>query len=245
MKNTIPLVIAVMLGLAAVFAVSRTIARNRGDEIQKISVLVANKNLSAGEEVRNDDISVMAIQREAYIPHQHVRAENSNWVAGQKLQRSVAKGGFIMIDDVVSQGRGLASEIADGEWCVPVHFADSSLIDSVQPGDDIAIVMIVQDAMATGRTDDEGVAEYVKVQTARVLFPSISVLRKTQDGILVSLNPQEAQRLLMAQLNAPLYPMLRKSGDSMHRSVQPGRGVTTLALSEEALVQRDSATTGL
>ncbi|MBR4617209.1 MAG: hypothetical protein IKO55_16500 [Kiritimatiellae bacterium] len=240
MKNTIPLVIAVMLGLAAVFAVSRTIARNRGDEVQKISVLVANKNLSAGEEIRNDDISFMAIPREAYMSSQHVRAENSNWVVGQKLQRSVASGAFVLIDDVVSQGRGLASEIADGEWCVPVHFADSTLVESIQPGDDIAIIMIVQDAMATGRTDDEGEAEYVKVQTSRVLFPSVGVLRKTPDGILVSLNPQEAQRLLMAQLNAPLYPMLRKPDDSTHRSVQPGRGVTTLSLSEQALVDRDA-----
>ena len=240
MKNTIPLIIAVILGLAAVFAVSRTIARNRGDEVQKIAVLVANKNMSMGDEVRNDDISSIAIPREAYMPSQHVRAENSNWVVGQKLQRSVASGAFVLIDDVVSQGRGLSGEIADGEWCVPVHFADATLVETLQPGDDIAIVMIAQDAMATGRHDEDGNDEYVKVQTARVLFPSVGVQRKTQDGILVSLTPEEAQRLLIAQLNAPLYPMLRKPDDSTHRSVQKGRGVTTLSLSEQSLVERDA-----
>ena len=111
MKNTIPLIIAVMLGLAAVFAVSRTISRNRGDEVQKVAVIVATKNLSAGVEIGDDDLGAIEIPRSAYISHQHVPAENRNLVTGQKLQREIARGGFILFDDVEFPSGGLSSEI--------------------------------------------------------------------------------------------------------------------------------------
>lgn len=241
MKNTIPLIMAVLLGLAAVFAVSRLMARNGGQSVEMIPVLVANKNLAKDADVRDDDIAVRSIPRSAYIGHQHVRAENRNLVAGQKLARSIDRGGFILLNDVLAPAGGLADEVIQGEWGVPVHFADSTLVSSLRVNDEIAIVMVVPDERPTGRHTEEGKDEMVRVQTARVLFPMVRVLRKTQDGILVSLEPHEAQRLLLAQLNAPLYPMLRQRGDSTHRAVQSGAGVTSAALSESALVERDKA----
>ena len=241
MKNTIPLVMAVLLGLAAVFAVSRLVARNTGEEIEKIPVLVANKNLAEGTEIGEDDFGVREIPRSAYIGHQHVRAENRNLVAGQTLSRGIARGGFILLDDVMGRTGGLSDEVVRGEWGVPVHFADSTLVSSLQVGDEIAIVMIAQDLQSTGKTDEEGNEQSIRVQTVRVLFPMVRVLRKTQDGILVSMEPQEAQRLLLAQLNAPLYPMLRQRGDTSNRNVQSGAGVTSAALTEAALVDRDRA----
>lgn len=230
---------AVLLGLAAVFAVSRFVARNVGEEVTKISVLVANKNLSAGQELGEDDVGATEIPRSAYISHQHVRAENKNLVAGQKLVRDVARGGFVLLDDVISGFGGLSDEVTRGEWVVPVHFADSTLVEALQPGDEIAVVMVAQDLKATGRRDEEGNDVASRVQTSRVLFPLVRVLRRSEDGILVSLDPKEAQRLLMAQLTSPLYPMLRRRGDSSHRGVQASAGVTAADLSEGALVARD------
>ena len=231
---------AVLLGLAAVFAVSRLVARNSGEEIGKISVLVANKNLNAGAIVGEDDIAAVEIPRSAYIGHQHVRSEDSNLVAGQTLVRDIALGGFILLDDVIEGGDD--EEITRGEWIVPIHFADATIVDVLRAGDEIAVVMVAQDLKSTGRTDAEGNDEKVGVQTARVLFPMVRVVRKIQDGILVSLNPKEAQRLLVAQLNAPLYPMLRRRGDAAHRGVQADAGVTVLDLSERMLVERDKST---
>lgn len=241
MKNTIPLVMAVLLGLAAVFAVGRMAARSSGEKDEKIPVLIANKNLSAGTEVGEDDFGVREIPRSAYIGHQHVRAENLNLVAGQRLVRNIDRGSFVLLDDVMAATGGLSQEVTRGEWAVPMHFADSTLVAQLQPGDEIAVVMIAQDRRPTGKKDVEGNDETARVQTARVLFPMVRVLRKTQDGILVSLEPQEAQRLLVAQLGSPLYPMLRRRGDSSHRSVQAGAGVTSASLSESALVARDSS----
>ena len=49
MKNMIPLVVAVVLGLAAVFAVSRALSKNGTRQYGKeIAVLVANGNLKRG-----------------------------------------------------------------------------------------------------------------------------------------------------------------------------------------------------
>lgn len=242
MKNTIPLILAVLLGLVAVFAVSRLVAKNRGREVDMVQVLIANKSLSAGTQVRADDLGVRSIPSEAYMGHQHVLAELRNQVVGQKLVRGIDENSFVLFNYFrdPNLGDGLLG-VNEGEWGVPVHFADATLVPSLDVNDEIAIVMVAQDFVPSGKKDEEGRDILDRVQTARVLFPMVRVLRKTQDGILVSLDPKEAQRLLMAQLNAPLYPMLRNRGDFAHRSVQSGAGVTNRDLEEKSLVNRDKA----
>lgn len=241
MKNTIPLILAVVVGLAAVFAVNRTITRNRGDNETKIHVLVASRDLSSGTELQEADLGSFAIPMSTYISHQHVRASDMRLVVGQKLQRDIPRNGYVLLDAVKSSVTGLSGEVTKGEWGVPVHFADSTLIPALQVGDEIAIVMIVQDKVASGKNDEEGNEEYIRLQTSRVLFPMVRVLRKTQDGILVSLNPQDAQVLLMAQLTSPLYPMLRRRGDTQNRKIEKGKGVTQNDLSEDKLFERNHA----
>ena len=49
MKNIIPLVIAVILGLAAVFAVSRTISKQMEHSEQMVEIVSASRVLEANE----------------------------------------------------------------------------------------------------------------------------------------------------------------------------------------------------
>lgn len=49
MKNVIPLVVAVILGLAAVFAVNRTISKDSGRLERTVEIVAASRVLTAGE----------------------------------------------------------------------------------------------------------------------------------------------------------------------------------------------------
>ena len=51
MKNIIPLIVAVVLGLVAVFAVSRTIAGKDDTREQKVEVVMASRMLDEGDTV--------------------------------------------------------------------------------------------------------------------------------------------------------------------------------------------------
>ena len=51
MKNIIPLVIAVILGLAAVFAVSRTVSKNKENTEEMVEIVAASRMLGSGEAV--------------------------------------------------------------------------------------------------------------------------------------------------------------------------------------------------
>ena len=50
MKNSIPLILAVLLGLAAVFAVSKIISTNTAKVEEKVKIVAATRDLAAGEE---------------------------------------------------------------------------------------------------------------------------------------------------------------------------------------------------
>ena len=49
MKNSIPLILAVLLGLAAVFAVSKIISTNTAKIEEKVKIVAATRDLMAGE----------------------------------------------------------------------------------------------------------------------------------------------------------------------------------------------------
>ena len=49
MKNSIPLILAVLLGLAAVFAVNKIISENSAVTEEKVKIVAATRDLAAGE----------------------------------------------------------------------------------------------------------------------------------------------------------------------------------------------------
>ena len=235
MKNTIPLIMAVILGLAAVFAVSRTVARSSTAGESRIAVVVAAGNLRSGSALARSDLARKSIPQSAYISHQHIRFDNLAMIEGQRIQRDITKGGFILLGDVEGTDGGFASEFGNNQWVVPVHFSDTTLVNLLEPNDEIAIVTIREAMKAREVTGGEARTEVTSEQVASVIFPCIRIIRKEGEDVLVALPPPEAMKLLMANRNMPLYPMLRRKGDTSYSKVSEV-GVTTLrALDQESL----------
>ena len=135
MKNTLPLVMATILGLLAVFAVSRAMSQKGGDwRGKEVSVLVANSNLKSGETIAAENFRTQSVPL-AYLPKQHILEDQKELIAGQTLAQDIAAGDYILWDNI-GRSSSLGDSVGEGEWAVPVKFANQELVRLLKPGDE-------------------------------------------------------------------------------------------------------------
>ena len=215
MKNAIPIIIAVVLGLAAVFAVSRTLARQGNSHVGKtVMVIVANGNLKNGGVVGPENLRGVNVPV-AYAPKQHILWDQKSSVLGQTLVRDVAAGDYVQWNDI-GHATSAGESVGEGEWAVPVKFSNGSLVRMLKPGDEIAIIGMfdvgMEKASTSSNADEEPEIEKKTITT--VLFPLVRIMGKTDGGeILLSLPPKQAMTIIAAQEQATLFAALRRPHD--------------------------------
>lgn len=226
MKNTIPLIVAVVFGLAAVYGVSRLISSNLAEEEKNyVMVVAAAKDITPKDgEIKDSWITRRRVEISS-LPAKAIRWNQANRVLGQSVTRTVAKGDYVLASDVSGIEVRLANAVAPGEWAVPVTFAESRLVRFLKPGDEIAILAASMTLNVKNRRNQSEKAETIRQETMSVLFPCVRVLdigkgdalRRAEDApgesIVLSLTPQQALTLVAAQRKMDLYPALRRSGD--------------------------------
>ena len=233
MKNTLPLIIAVILGFAAVFMVSRMMSSKRsGPSVQMVSVVTATRELGQGEEMKDTFIAPRAIP-EATLSPRHVEWKDRNMILGQKMLRAVGRGDYITLNDVGSRS-SLGRLVAEGEWAVPVSLSDTSLLQFIQPGDEIAILGTFATTVTIESTDKSKPDTIIEERATSVVLPNVRILDvglgdgMTGDAgaspktVIISLPPQEAAMLVAAQQTMELYPVLRRPNDPSARSRRNG-----------------------
>lgn len=227
MKNTIPMIIAVVLAAAAVFAVSRMIKPKAEDgERRMVEVVAAAKPIAAGDEIRDTMLKKRHVELSS-IPSRAIPWDQKNRVIGHKPTRSVAEGDYVLLEDVSGWRQTLPEMVGDGEWAVPVTFADSSLVQFLQPGTEIAILGTFTVKKTIAKMDGTEKPDEVREEATSVIFPRVRILDigggdgirredRAMGGatIIVSLTPQQATTLVAAQRTMDLYPALRRTGDS-------------------------------
>lgn len=244
MKNTIPLIIAVVFGLVAVLAVSRTLSQKENARGKTVQVLTASHALKAGDTLEANDFIPKDIPADVYITGQQVRWEDRNMVDGLKLSHDVAQRSFIMMGDFEVEDAP-SSDVGIGEWAVPVHFADTALLGFIQPGDEIAIVLWLRTQKEEFLSSNAGDGKKTVVQQEMcVLFPRKRVMNKMGNGVLLSLSREEAMTLLIAQRKGELYPVLRRRGDSGSNPDIPDPLPADKALSLETLRELNKKSLG-
>ncbi len=218
MKNTIPLILAVLLGLAAVFAVSRIIATNSARTEETIQVVAATRDLGVGEVIAEGYFMPKEIPLSA-IPAQAIVWSKASMIIGQKLQQPVAKGNYIFMQDV-GLSKGMSNIVGEGEWAVAIQIADRAMAGLLQSGDEVAIIGTFNLDTSQARQNDR-TSGADKNEVTMVLFPKVRVLEVpgggrdgNQEGVIVVLlPPQHAQTLIAASRIAELTPVLRRPND--------------------------------
>lgn len=212
MKTYIPLVIAVLLGLAAVFAVNKTMQKADSVQERRRVVLVAAGEITAGEAVQESRVGVRAVPESA-VPHNAIVETERAFTYNQRAKRTIAKGDYILYSDL-DLDQSKSRSLGEGQWGVPVSFADQTLLRMLQPGDDIAIVgsFTYREPVKQGKNADADVRMVERSVTA-VVYPRVSVLEINGGSVLLSMPPQQAVALTAIQRKAKLYPILRKKKD--------------------------------
>ena len=230
MKNTLPLIVAVLLAAAAVFAVSRMIRPSEGErEGQYVWVVSAARNISPTDGHIKESWLMKRKVELASTPAKAIPWNQKNRVVGQNTVRSIAIGDYVLSSDVAGMDVRLSGALGIGEWAVPVTFSDPGLVHSLQPGDEIAILGLTTVKEAIQKTDTTEEPEYVERMVTSVVFPRVRILdtgkgdaiRREEDHdsgrkgtVIVALAPQEAATLVAAQRTMELYPALRRADDT-------------------------------
>lgn len=215
----IPLILAVILGLAAVYAVNRLVLQKKAlAEEEMVEVVAAARNLAPGDILTEGSFTKKKIPQTAR-PTKAILWSQTAVIKDRKLNMPVAEGDYILLDEVNS-GRGLSDIIGEGEWAISVSFSAGAVTKSLRPGDEIAILgtfnaEAVKKAAVAGQ---KPTVVHRKVTT--VILPKVRILsladnkRQGGDEVVLALPPTQANTLLAAQAQGvELYPALRKSHD--------------------------------
>ena len=234
MKNTIPLIVAVLTGLVAAYSVRNAIARASQPQGKMHSIVVANVPLAPGTPISAGECDGVPIPDVAYLPGRHILSSQLPRIEGLEVKNRIERGSHVLWDDLNTE---TASErVGNGEFVVAVKFQESPLVGQLRPNDEIAIAATQVVEETERREKDLSAAPRIRrVEKMTVLFPCVKVLDAVQGGILVSAPPEQALRLLVASRSFPLHPMLRRTGDASNRSVGVGGSVSSGDLTPEAL----------
>lgn len=231
MKNTIPLIVAIVLGLTAVFAVSKMIRPKESDvEGKYIDIVAAAKDITPKDgPIKESWLMKRQVEAES-IPNKAIPWNQIHRVTGQSTVRTIARNDYILASDVSGLDVRLDMAVGEGEWAVPVTFSDPSLVQFLQPGMEIAILgtSVMQEVIA--KKDVSEAPDVVEHRATSVVFPCVRILdigkgdaiRRSEDTgangtIIVALTPRQASTLVAAQRTMELYPALRKTDDKNAR----------------------------
>lgn len=217
MKNFIPLILAVVLGLAVVFGINHILAEKERGETAMVSVVAAAQKIPVGGVITASVLVKKDIPRNA-MPAKAVPWAQRQLLLKQKSLKVITSGDYILWSDLGGSS-GISSLIGEGEWAISVPFSDSAIAPILRPGDEIAII-----GTFTEKTKNENIVvganspaakEAAKRVTLTVL-PRVRIVSISGEGgsvVVVALKPEQAQLLIDAQRVASLYPALRRPND--------------------------------
>lgn len=222
MKNFIPLILAVLLGLAAVLAVGRLLAARKMAAEKMVSVVAAARAIAEGEIVAESYIMRKEIP-EAAVPAQAIYWSRASMVVGQKALRSILQGDYVLLPDV-GLSSSMGNIVGEGEWAVSLAVAPTGISRLIQAGDEVAVIGTFNIVTRIQTADLSAAAKEVEKEATMVLFPRVRVLDagNLQSGpdsnsggsnIVLALPPSQAQMLIAAQRQGELTLALRRPND--------------------------------
>ena len=227
MKNTIPLIIAIVLGLIAVFAVSRMIRPAESEKENSYEwVVAAVRDITPKDgPVKESWLQKRRVEKTS-MPSKAIPWKEIHRVTGQEVVHTIARNDYILASDVAGLDIRLDAAVGEGEWAVPVTFSDPSLVQFLQPGMEVAILGTSVLKEIVKKTDASEKPDVVEQRATSVIFPCVRILdigrgdairRNDENGasgtIIVALTPQQSATLVAAQRTMELYPALRRPND--------------------------------
>ena len=232
MKNRIPIVVAVVLGIVAVLAINSYVKRMKEETEQKYRgkpVIAARSNIPAGGEIGEKMLTLKKVPSQ-YIPRQAMTTpEERRQIIGRKTRVPIRAGQLILWSDLEMEKRGgLSALIPEGERAFSVGIEagiKSALLQINDRVDILGIFSVPQDdpgvraGVGIGAGDDT--ACVVLLQNVNIIALGTTI-GSTRGGaadaggggqITFSVTLPEAQLLLFSEQHGDLALALRREGE--------------------------------
>ena len=231
MKNRTPIIIAVIIGVLAIFSIHSYVKRAEkatADKLKGMPVVAAKVNIAAGAELSLEMFAPKEVP-EQFIPAQAIKGSAElKQILGRKLRVAVKAGQLVLWSDLVSEAKsGLSSAIPAGEGAFTVGIAKGIKSGLIQPNDHIDVIgsfalpkpaQSLPNTSATWRQGSDMV-NVVLLQNVTVLALGDSFGVESRVGgvsgggdVTLSLTLPEAQLLMFASAHGELGAVLRRDG---------------------------------
>ena len=229
-NNFIPLILAVVLAVAAVYLVQRQLNQKEMTKVveEKVDLVITTRDLKEKDIIKKEDCKATPVPRSA-VPPRAVLWSQLDMVLNQELVRPLPEGSYIQLGDV-NVGGGLSELVANSKWAISVSLNGGAISRRLRPNDHIAIVGSfdvteeIKKAGPVNQTAPAAAPVIRKRKVTTVILPDVRILaldgtrQQGGDEFILELPPQEAQVLLAAQAKGiELSPALRKTGDDSNR----------------------------
>jgi len=233
MKSKLPLVAAILVGVAAVLATHSYVKKERQQVASQLKgdlVLAAEVDIPAGTELTLQMVKAKEVPAR-FIPSQAIligpEKREVRQLLGRKTRVDIRRDQIILWSDLVSEVRGgLATIIPPGEGAFSVAINTGIKPSLIQPGDHIDIIGSFAvpktsqplPAVATAASWRQGsdMVNVVLLQNVTVLAVGETMAGQPRGGggteLTLSLTLPEAQLLMFASEHGNLGAVLRREG---------------------------------
>ncbi|MFH1023434.1 MAG: Flp pilus assembly protein CpaB [Planctomycetota bacterium] len=240
MRQTIALIISIILGIVAVFAMQSYISRKTGEEARKfdlIQVVAASRRIAANTVLKASDVELKGIPKE-YFNRKMLQKDSMDLITGQILNQDVDRGDILFDIDIKSEETRLETSQQADERLVTVSVNQiTGVAGLIQPKSRVDIFWTVAERGAAGsqRTSRTiTLLSNVPVYAVddRVLNLGVGPNRRKQGytSITVSVNALEAALLIAAQATGEVTLALRHRNDFRVVNDIPGIDAESLEL---------------
>ena len=222
-RPTLPLILSIALGTAAVLMVRNYITGERKamkKGLEPVRVVVARRNIPSNEPLEVEWVAARPVPKK-FVHANAIYPEEVDLVIGRELVYPVRAGDPILWMDFKGgeRYRGFSTMIKEGERAMSIQVGETSTISGlVQPGDHI-------DILGSFRPVTEGKTE---TETTITLLQNVVILalgqvtsarsgmrqdRTSSNMLTILVTPEEAALLIHAQRVGKLYNVLRNPED--------------------------------
>lgn len=188
---------------------------------ETVDVVVARRELRRGERIGADTMAVRALPRDV-APGGAVTPATFDAVVGQRLAAPMRAGEPLLASGVSSvDASPISSRVRPGIRAMTISVDEvNSLSGMLQPGDRIDLMLSVRPPAAQGavqpevtRTVMQGVTVMATGRQARASTGEEPPGARAYTAITVEVDPEQAQRLVVAQRSGKLTAVLRNPED--------------------------------
>ena len=232
MRNKLALVVAVVLGLVAIYGVYRFLEQEKeklAGQHRTVAVATASQQIPAGTTITADMLSDTGKKiGVGSISKDHILFDRRAWLIGQTINTNMDRGQSFFNSYFRKQVEKLHSKLVHGERALTLRVdAISGVAGNIVPGSHVDILGTFTQAAAAGKSGTT-----TQTTQTRMLLPNVTVLavdnritdvqygampgvasRQGYGSVTVAINASEANLLTYAQKVAGITLALRTPAD--------------------------------